>query len=113
MSGMDLRAASPFSPQTIVSCPIRSCTWTSNFTQTPANPVTVAPTTDIYAILHAVLANHEAVIREHLETHTLLEWVQEVTRLREELEAAQRENERLHRVDRIREALQDAGIADL
>jgi hypothetical protein len=73
----------------IAECPIESCTWTLD---------TSAPTGkeerffDSAAELFAEYAKVvDDLIRAHLETHTLLEWVQEVTRLRGELEEARRD----------------------
>ena len=69
-------------------CPIESCAWT--FEEN-------APTRgeerffDSSAELFAEIAKRaDDLIRQHLETHTLLEWVQEVTRLRSELEDERR-----------------------
>lgn len=84
-------------------CPLSSCEWTHDRTPGEAThtpPGGVSPLRDgppatlqeaiadaAYAILLADLLEVESVLREHLETHTLLEWVQEVTRLQSEVAA--------------------------
>jgi hypothetical protein len=48
-------------------CPIEACPWTHD---------------DVTVMWPGEAPRIEAVVRGHLETHTLLEWVQEVMRLR-------------------------------
>ncbi|MCC9307716.1 hypothetical protein LN042_11510 [Kitasatospora sp. RB6PN24] len=68
-------------------CPL-NCGWHNDW-PTDEEPTHLGPallpglTTEERALIHLKdsLARAEAIIREHLETHTLLEWVQAVTSL--------------------------------
>lgn len=77
--------------KTITECLIESCLWTADITPEGVELVNVAPTPDSGTVFRAIVENHERIIRAHLETHTLLEWVQEVARLRDELQTAKRD----------------------
>lgn len=82
-------------PETVMECPITSCRWELRYGATlPAEvhqaaadlePDTPFDPADPFR-LHVKAVN--TVIERHLETHTLLEWVQEVARLRGELAEA-------------------------
>lgn len=91
-------------PQTIASCPVGSCTWT--FDVTPARLDLGSPN-DPTMTMSAYWVNSESAIRQHLETHTLLEWVQEVMRLREALDKATAEDDEAEWRARIEGALLD------
>lgn len=72
---------------TTTPCPLSTCTWTLEKDGTePAGhkPRAVEPE-DVF---REIATTTEAIIRQHLETHSLLEWVQEVTRLRAALDEA-------------------------
>lgn len=79
-------------PVTRHGCPIGPCPWTWD---DPGPSGTVASDDDITAILleHAVAA--EAIIRGHLETHSMLDWVTEISRLQQERQRAERDGDRI------------------
>ncbi len=66
-------------------CPIGSCTWTHD-TAGPDLSEGTGETIEeaAFSSVRAHLLRVESVVRDHLETHSLLEWVQEVMRLRED-----------------------------
>jgi hypothetical protein len=72
---------------TVYYCPLSACGWVHP--EAPITPDEVAVTFGELAadVIGARLAAVEDAVREHLETHTLLEWVQEITRLRSAVEA--------------------------
>jgi hypothetical protein len=75
-------------PKAIAECPIESCRWTTDITPEEVELVNIAPSPDPGTVFRAIVDNHERIIRAHLETHSLLDWVQEVTRLRTALDEA-------------------------
>lgn len=69
-----------------VPCPLSSCPWTLE--KDGAEPAGHKPRiVEPENVAREIAMAADAIIREHLETHALLEWVQEVTRLRAQLEA--------------------------
>lgn len=70
----------------LAHCPIESCPWILDIEASRTGVFTQVP--DTATLLEAIRKNADGAIRQHLETHTLPEWVQEVSRLRGELEAA-------------------------
>lgn len=75
-------------PQTIASCPIESCRWTLDITGTKSPDGTVREYPDSASLFRAVTKAYDDAIRVHLETHSLVEWVQDVMRLRGERDEA-------------------------
>lgn len=70
-------------------CPVESCPW--NRDDPGPDPGDCQGETLDAAVRAGMLAyalRTEAVVRAHLETHSLLEWVQEVMRLRGERDQA-------------------------
>jgi hypothetical protein len=78
-------------PKDIAKCPIESCPWTLDIESSRTGVFTPVPDTE--TLFHDIAKRADSVIRAHLETHTLLEWVQEVTRLRNALDEATAEND--------------------
>jgi hypothetical protein len=70
---------------TVYGCPIAACTWAH--TMPYQDPCADGAATIEEASANAVRTHFteaESVVRAHLETHSLLEWVTEITRLREQ-----------------------------
>ena len=66
---------------TRMHCPISSCEWHHD---DPGPSAAGAFATDPNAVMTAHVMNMEGIVREHLETHPLIEWAREVMRLRNE-----------------------------
>jgi len=73
-------------PVTIYECPLAACPWKGTGPPPPPGEA-ITSDADIWRFLRDRAMAAEEVVRAHLETHTLLEWAQEVMRLREELTA--------------------------
>ena len=72
-------------------CPLGSCGWTREDPGPDASEGTGETIEQAAAnAVRAYLLRAETAIREHLETHSLLEWAQEVMRLRGELDREKR-----------------------
>lgn len=69
-------------------CPIDPCKWVWDEPEPELPDIGADP----YTVLRARLAGTESVIRAHVETHPLLDWVQEVMRLRGELDRERRDS---------------------
>jgi hypothetical protein len=69
------------------ACPIGPCKWTWDAPDSELPDLYANPS----ALLAAHFANAEGVLRAHVETHSLLEWVQEVTSLQAELRREKRD----------------------
>lgn len=73
-------------------CPIGSCDWTHD-DGGPSIPAAYIPEglpdPGVVATAHAM--NLEGIVREHLETHPLIEWAREVARLRDESQRGSRD----------------------
>jgi hypothetical protein len=69
-----------------IRCPLSACQW-----QHDDVPLVEGTFSDAWEALLAQNVALEDVIRTHLETHTLLEWAREVTRLQTQLEAQARD----------------------
>ena len=71
---------------TIYECPLSACSWT--YAQVPLTVEQLAASMDEPVIVTALrqVMPAENAIREHLETHTLLEWTQEIMALRYDLD---------------------------
>lgn len=99
---------------TRLRCPISTCLWywdqpddsvPTAFQSAPGQPFSVA------GFAAAQCREAEAVIRPHLETHTLLDWVQEVSSRRSENAAvAAKLNQARAAAQSVREAFELAGI---
>jgi len=73
-------------------CPIGSCPWTRDDPGPDASEGTGETIEQAAAnAVRVYLLRAESAIREHLETHSLLEWAQEVMRLRGELDREKRD----------------------
>lgn len=83
---------------TIYHCPLEACEWTyaqpppgTEIAEMPSVPVGYAATLDeaisqgVFATMTDWLGGADRVLEAHLKTHSLLEWVQEVTALRNDL----------------------------
>lgn len=80
---------------TVYNCPLPSCEWT--FTQSPPDPFSPAGAIPVItgesldeamarasmAILREWYGESEQALEAHLGTHTLVEWVAEISRLQE------------------------------
>jgi hypothetical protein len=71
---------------TVYQCPLSACEWT--YTQIPLSVEQLAASMGEPVFLAALreIMPTENAIRDHLETHTLVEWVQEVQRLHDKAE---------------------------
>ena len=74
-------------PRTRYFCPMPECGWVCD---EPAAVLAAGLTADVTAAMHGQLAETENTLRAHLETHSLLEWLREVQRLREASERPRR-----------------------
>lgn len=77
-------------------CPIADCPWTYDYPGPAADDhdeqVRVEPEDDellMSAVARTIVQRLGGIIREHLETHSLEEWVREVMRLRDRLRHAE------------------------
>lgn len=67
-------------------CPIGDCEWVHDDPGPDPSKAQGATTGEaVFNLLQEHMAGLELVVRAHLETHSLLEWVTEVMRLREQL----------------------------
>ncbi len=66
-------------------CPVAACPWLHIH---PAVSDELGGSEEIAAAMSRAFAAVEEVIRAHLETHSLLEWVTEIRRLREVIDLA-------------------------
>jgi hypothetical protein len=65
---------------TRLECPIGRCPWTYD----DPGPSGTAAFADVAALMTAHAMDVEGVVREHLETHPLIEWARELARVRGE-----------------------------
>jgi hypothetical protein len=75
-------------PVTRYECPISTCSWTRDDTGISG---VIDGEDGIFPAMRKHAALIEAVVREHLETHPLLDWAKEVSRLREQAQRADRD----------------------
>lgn len=68
-------------PVTRYTCPISVCPWVHD---DPGPSTAGAFTSDPAAIAAAHMLGMEGTVREHLETHPLIDWAREIARLRED-----------------------------
>jgi len=70
-------------PLVRLSCPLPDCTWVYDEPSPWPLMGTAKPdaTPDVLAAMFMRSARSEEIVRSHLETHSLLEWVQEIQRL--------------------------------
>lgn len=73
-------------PATRFFCPVSRCDWTHD----DPGPVLPAYAADPAALSLAHALEMESVIREHLETHPLIEWARELAKARSEKDAQAR-----------------------
>ena len=78
-------------PTTVYQCPIDTCGWErdgplapEDRTRWPETPTITMPDMTRQMSRHAA-AMTDAALQEHLETHTMLEWLQENARLRQKV----------------------------
>jgi len=70
-------------PVMVYECPLAACPWKG--TDPPPEPgEAITSEAGIWRFIRDRAMAAEGIVKAHLETHTLLEWVQEVARLREQ-----------------------------
>jgi hypothetical protein len=82
----ELPSAEITMPVTVYECPLAACPWKGT-DPPPERDEVIASEADVWRVMRDRAVAAEEVVRAHLETHSLLEWVQEVMRLRGELTA--------------------------
>jgi len=68
-------------PVTIYECPLAACPWEGTDPPPPPGEA-ITSDADVWRFIGDRAMAAEEVVRAHLETHSLLEWVQELARLR-------------------------------
>lgn len=71
--------------QHVYYCPLSTCSWTCDESEAIAaeEEPPAGPWTSAFDAFASILGTVERALKQHLETHTLLEWVSEISRLRE------------------------------
>lgn len=78
-------------PVTIYECPLAACPWKGTDPPPPPGEA-ITSDADIWRFIRDRAMAAEEVVRAHLETHSLLEWAQEIMRLRGELDRERRDS---------------------
>jgi hypothetical protein len=73
-------------PMVRYNCPLAACTW--DYYAPSITGAVIRSDEDIRSGMLAAAIANDSVIKAHLETHSLLEWVTEIARLREAIDLA-------------------------